>query len=67
MWLCNVVDTSVAEDKEYLEFWYADAVYARKTVNYIYEVEKISFKDWLDENTRYNCIYVSKPTKENQL
>ena len=67
MWLCNVVDTSVAEDKAYLEFWYADAVYARKTANYIYEVEKISFKDWLDENTRYNCIYVPKPTEEDQL
>ena len=43
MWLCNVVDTSIAEDKEYLEFWYADAVYARKTANYIYEVEKNIF------------------------
>ena len=67
MRLCTVVDTSVAEDKEYLEFWYADAVYARKPFNYIYEVEKISFKDWIHENTRCNCIYVHKPTKENQL
>ena len=67
MWLCNVVDTSVAEDKEFLEFWYADAVYARKTANYIYEEQKISFEDWLDENTRCDCIYVPKPTKEDQL
>ena len=67
MQLCNVVDTSVQEDGRYLEFWYADAVYARKTTNYMYEVEKLSFKDWSDENTRYNCIYVPKPTKETQL
>ena len=66
MWLCNVVDTSIAEDKEYLEFWYADAVYARKTFNYIYEVEKISFEDWTYENISCKCIYVSKPAKEDR-
>ena len=73
MWLCNVVDTSVAEDKEYLEFWYADAVYAIRATVYMYEVQKISFKywlddkNWLDENTRCDCIYVPKPTEEDQL
>ena len=67
MWLCNVVDTSIAEDKEYLEFWYADAVYALRTPYPVYKGEKISFKDWLDENTSCDWIYVSKPTKENQL
>lgn len=67
MRLCIVADTSIQEDGRYLEFWYADAVYARKTTNYMYEVEKLSFENWLHENTRYNCIYVSRPTKENQL
>ena len=67
MWLCNVVDTSVAEDRRYLEFWYADVVYALRTTDLMYMVQKISFKDWLDENTRCDCIYVPKPTKENQL
>ena len=67
MWLCNVADTSIAEDKEYLEFWYADTVYDHKTANYIYEKEKISFEDWLYENTRYDCIYIPKPTEEDQL
>lgn len=67
MWLCNVVDTSINEDREYLEFWYTDAVYRITATSPIYMVLKISFKDWLDENTRYDCIYVSKPTKEDQL
>lgn len=67
MRLCSVVDTSIAEDKRYLEFWYANSVYARKTFNYLYEVEKISFEDWSYENISCNCIYVPKPAKENQL
>jgi len=67
MWLCSVVDTSINEDKEYLEFWYADAVYAIRTIDYRYNVQRISFEDWSYENTKYNCIYVPKPTKENQL
>ena len=67
MWLCNVVDTSIAEDKEYLEFWYADVVYAIRASDHMYKGQKISFEDWLDENTSYDYIYVPKPTKEDQL
>ena len=67
MWLCNVVDTSVAEDKKYLEFWYADMVYAIRATDHMYKVQKVSFEDWLYENTRYDCIYVPKPTEEDQL
>ena len=71
MWLCNVVDTSVAEDKEYLEFWYADAVYATRASDHVYKVQykvqKVSFEDWLNENTRCDCIYVPNPIEEDQL
>ena len=67
MWLCNVVDISTQEDRRYLEFWYADAIYAIRAPYPVYKGQKISFEDWLHENTRYNCIYVPKPTKENQL
>lgn len=66
MWLCNVVDTSIDEDREYLEFWYADIVYSKAT-NSLYGSQKISFEDWLHENTKYNCSYIPKPSKENQL
>lgn len=67
MWLCNVVDTSISEDRECLEFWYTDMDYRITAASSIHKGRKRSFKDWLDENTRYNCIYVPKPTKENQL
>ena len=67
MWLCSVVDTSTQEDGRYLEFWYADAVYAIRAPYHVYKVQKISFEDWLYENTRYDCIYVPKPTEEDQL
>ena len=67
MQLCIVVDTSIQEDGRYLEFWYADAVYAIRAPYPVYKGEKISFEDWLDENTSCNCIYIPKPTKENQL
>ena len=67
MRLCIVVDTSIQEDGRYLEFWYTDAVYAIRAPDRMYEVQKVPFEDWSYENTRYNCIYVPKPTKENQL
>ena len=67
MWLCNVVDISTQEDRQYLEFWYAGAIYAIRAPYPVYNGQKISFEDWLHENTRYNCIYVPKPTKEDQL
>lgn len=72
MWLCTVVDTSIQEDRRYLEFWYADMVYAIRATDHMYKVQKVSFEevsfeDWLYENTRYDCIYVPKPTEEDQL
>lgn len=67
MRLCNVVDVSTRENREYLEFWYADIVYSIRATESMYEVQEISFEDWLYENTRYSCIYVPKPTKESQL
>lgn len=67
MRLCNVVDTSIQEDRRYLEFWYADVVYAIRTTDPMYKVQKVSFEDWLYENTRYDCVYVPKPTEEDQL
>lgn len=67
MWLCNVIDISIDEDREYLEFWYADAVYTIRAIDYMCEVQRISFEDWAYENTKYNCIYVPRPTEEDQL
>ena len=67
MRLCNVVDISTQEDRRYLEFWYADAVYAIRTHYPVYKGQKISFEDWRNENTKFDCIYVPKPTKEDQL
>ena len=67
MWLCNVVDISTQEDGRYLEFWYADVIYAIRAPYPVYKGQKMSFEDWLNENTKYDCIYMPKPTKENQL
>ena len=67
MRLCIVVDTSIQEDRRYLEFWYADAVYAVRAADLVYKVQKVSFEDWLYENTKYDCVYVAKPTEEDQL
>ncbi len=67
MRLCTVVDISTQEYGRYLEFWYADAVYAISAPDHMYKVQKVSFEDWSYENTSCNCIYVPKPTKENQL
>ena len=67
MLLCAVADTSIQEDRRYLEFWYADMVYAIRAADPMYKVQKVSFEDWLYENTRYDCVYVPKPTEEDQL
>ena len=67
MWLCDVVDTSIQEDRRYLEFWYADVVYTIIAADPMYKVQKVSFEAWLYKNTRYDCVYVPKPTEEDQL
>ena len=63
MQITYVVDTSVAEDNSYLEFWYRGAIYKISHNNYLHTVENYDFKSWEQENTAMNCPRVIKPIK----
>ena len=55
MWLCNVVDTSIAEDRTYLEFWYKEVIYKISNNDYMYAVQNCDFKEWEQENIDVGC------------
>ena len=63
MQITYVVDTSVNEDRSYLEFWYKDVIYKISQYIYLYKVQSYDFKSWEQENTAMNCPRVIKPIK----
>ena len=67
MWLCIVVDTSIQEDRTYLEFWYRGTIYIISHSEYLYTVQDYDLKEGEQENIDVACPRVVKPTKENQL
>ena len=63
MQITYVVDTSVVEDKSYLEFWYKEAIYKISHTNYLHTAQNYAFKDWEQENIDLDCLRVPKPIK----
>ena len=55
MQITYVVDTSVGEDRTYLEFWYKEAIYKISHNSYLYVVQNFDLKDWEQENIDIGC------------
>ena len=55
MQITYVVDTSVDEDRIYLEFWYKGVISKVSHNNYMYVVQDCDFKTWEQENIDLNC------------
>ena len=67
MQITYVVDTSIQEDRTYLEFWYRGTIYKISHNEYLYAVQDYDLKEWEQENIDVACPRVVKPTEENQL
>ena len=63
MQITYVVDTSVAEDRTYLEFWYKETIYKIYHTNYLHRAQNYDFKSWEQENTAVDCPRVIKTIK----
>ena len=55
MQITYVVDTSVDEDRTYLEFWYKEAIYKISQYSYLYTVQNCDLKEWEQENIDIGC------------
>ena len=55
MQITYVVDTSVNEDRSYLEFWYEDTIYKISQYIYLYKVQNCDLKEWEQENIDVGC------------
>ena len=56
MQITYVIDTSVGEDRTYLEFWYKGTVYKKiSNTEYMYAVQNYDLKEWEQENIDINC------------
>ena len=55
MQITYVVDTSVNEDRSYLEFWYKDVIYKISQYIYLYKVQNCDLKEWEQENIAVDC------------
>ena len=55
MQITYVVDTSVNEDRTYLEFWYKEAIYKISHNSYLYTVQNCDLKEWEQENIAVDC------------
>ena len=55
MQITYVVDTSIDEDRTYLEFWYKEVVYKVSHDDYMYAVQNCDFNEWEQENIDVNC------------
>ena len=55
MQITYVVDTSVDEDRIYLEFWYKGVISKVSHNNYMYVVQDCDFKTWEQENIDVGC------------
>ena len=55
MQITYVVDTSVIEDRTYLEFWYKGTVYKISNTEYMYTVQDCNLTEWEQENIDVNC------------
>ena len=55
MQITYVVDTSVGEDRTYLEFWYKEAIYKISHTDYLYTAQNYDLKDWEQENIDIGC------------
>ena len=55
MQITYVVDTSVDEDRTYLEFWYKGTTYKISNTEYMYAVQNCNLKEWEQENIDVNC------------
>ena len=64
MQITYVVDTSVDEDRTYLEFWYKGTIYKISHNEYLYAVQDCDLKEWEQENIEVACLQVSKLTKD---
>ena len=64
MQITYVVDTSIAEDRTYLEFWYKEVIYKISNNNCMYTTQNCDFKEWEQENIDVACprvqIYSNK-------
>ena len=63
MQITYVVDTSVEENRTYLEFWYKEAIYKISHTSYLHTAQNYDFKLWEQDNTAMNCPRVIKPIK----
>ena len=55
MQITYVVDTSVNEDRTYLEFWYKGVIYKVSHNDYMYVVQNCDFREWEQENIDVGC------------
>ena len=55
MQITYIVDTSVDEDRTYLEFWYKEVIYKLSNNDYMYAVQNYDLKEWEQENIDVGC------------
>ena len=55
MQITYVVDTSIDEDRTYLEFWYKGVISKVSHDDYMYVVQDYDFKTWEQENIDVGC------------
>ena len=55
MQITYVVDTSVNEDRSYLECWYKESIYKISQYIYLYKVQNCDLKEWEQENIDVGC------------
>ena len=55
MRITYVVDTSIDEDRTYLEFWYKGVISKVSRGDYMYVVQNCDFKEWEQENIDVGC------------
>ena len=55
MQITYVVDTSVDEDRTYLEFWYKGVISKVSHDDCMYVVQVCDFKEWEQENIDVGC------------
>lgn len=64
MQITYVVDTSVAENRTYLEFWYRGIIYKISPSECMYAAQAYDFKEWEQENIDIGCPRVQIHSKK---